>query len=183
LAQQDGEPADEAAEVVAGGGEDGLGGVAATESKIIASHAVLGFEMAVDGFDGRPAAQLTLDNGRQPELLAGDEDPELVIGRRLWPRYPLSARRRAMMLPMSACPNHGGQRVTVIGIAGHRHHMGDELAALGVADRGHTVNLAETLLQQPPIQRHQGMLRVDDLVGPGPEEVLLSYLARLRGCI
>ena len=32
--------------------------------------------------------------------------------------------------------DHAGQRVTVIGIAGLRLHMGDELAALGVVDRG-----------------------------------------------
>ena len=32
--------------------------------------------------------------------------------------------------------HHRCQRVTVIGIAGQRLHMGDELAALGVADRG-----------------------------------------------
>ena len=32
--------------------------------------------------------------------------------------------------------DHGGQRVTAIGFAGQRLHMGDELAALGVADRG-----------------------------------------------
>jgi hypothetical protein len=83
LAQQDAERADEAAEVGAGGGEDGVGCVAATEPGIIAAHAVLGFEMADDGLDGRPAAQFTFDLGRHPSLLAGDEDPELVIGRRI----------------------------------------------------------------------------------------------------
>ena len=54
--QQKPEPADEAAEVVAGGGEDGVGCVAATEPEIIAAHAVLGFEMADDGLDGGSAA-------------------------------------------------------------------------------------------------------------------------------
>jgi hypothetical protein len=56
LAQQKPEPADQAAEVVAGGGEDGVGGVAPTVPEIVAAHAVLGFEMADDGFDGGPAA-------------------------------------------------------------------------------------------------------------------------------
>jgi hypothetical protein len=52
MAQQNPEPADEASEVVAGGGEDGVGGVAAPESEIVAAHAVLGLEMADDGLDG-----------------------------------------------------------------------------------------------------------------------------------
>jgi len=32
--------------------------------------------------------------------------------------------------------DHDDRRATVIGIAGQRLHIGDELAALGVADRG-----------------------------------------------
>jgi len=32
--------------------------------------------------------------------------------------------------------DHGCQGVTIIGIAGQRLHMGNELAALGMADRG-----------------------------------------------
>ncbi|MGY4333571.1 hypothetical protein ACVWWG_007988 [Bradyrhizobium sp. LB7.2] len=52
MAQQQAEPADEATEVVASGGEDGVGGVVAAEPEIIAAHAVLGLEMADDGFDG-----------------------------------------------------------------------------------------------------------------------------------
>ncbi|MGY2932970.1 hypothetical protein ACVWZ6_002572 [Bradyrhizobium sp. GM6.1] len=83
MAQQEAEPTDEAAEVVAGGGEDGVGGVSLPEPEIVAAHAVLGLEMADDGFDGSPAAQFALDLGRHPSLLAGDEDPELVIGRRV----------------------------------------------------------------------------------------------------
>jgi hypothetical protein len=47
LAQQNPEPADQAAEIVAGGGEDGVGGIAATESEIVGAHAVLGFEMGL----------------------------------------------------------------------------------------------------------------------------------------
>jgi hypothetical protein len=54
--QQEPEPADEAAEVVAGGGEDGVGGITAREPEIVAGHAMLGFEMADDGLDGGPAA-------------------------------------------------------------------------------------------------------------------------------
>lgn len=89
LLQQKPEPADQAAEVVARGGEDGVVGVAMLEPEIVASHAVLGFEMADHGLDGGPAAQFTLDLGRHPSLLAGDEDPELVVGRRVVAAVPL----------------------------------------------------------------------------------------------
>jgi hypothetical protein len=44
---------------------------------------VLGFEMADDRLDGGPAAQFALDLGRHSSLLAGDEDLELMIGRRI----------------------------------------------------------------------------------------------------
>jgi len=83
LAQQETEPSDEAAEVVASGGEDGVAGVALPVPEIVAAHTVLGLEMADDGLDGGSAAQFALDPGRYPALLAGDEDPELVIGRRV----------------------------------------------------------------------------------------------------
>ena len=53
------------------------------EPEIVAAHAVLGLEMADDGLDGGPAAQFALDPGCHASLLAGDEDPELVIGRRV----------------------------------------------------------------------------------------------------
>ena len=82
-AQQEPEPSDQAAEVVADGGEDGVGGVAPTVPEIVAAHAVLGFEMADDRLDGGPAAQLAFDLGCHAPFLAGDEDPELVIGRRV----------------------------------------------------------------------------------------------------
>jgi hypothetical protein len=81
LAQQKAEPTDEA-EVVAGGGEDGVGGVPLAEPEIVAAHAVLGLEITDDGFDCGPAAQFALDPGRYPTLLAGDEDSEAVVGDR-----------------------------------------------------------------------------------------------------
>jgi len=63
---------------------------------------MLGLEMADHGFDGYPAAQLAFDLACDTAFLAGYEDPELVSGGTLWPRYLLSASWRAMMLPMSA---------------------------------------------------------------------------------
>ena len=51
MARQETEPADQAAEVVTGGGKDGIVGIALTEPAIVAAPAVLGFEMADDGLD------------------------------------------------------------------------------------------------------------------------------------
>src|SRR3981081_1499310 len=132
LEQQEAEPADQAAEVVAGSGEDGVGGVAATEPEIVAAHAMLGFEMADDGLDSGPAAQFALDPGRHPSLLAGEEDPELVIRRRVVAAVSLVSEdaRDGVADERLHVRDHGRQRVTVIGIAGQRLHMGDELAAL-----------------------------------------------------
>lgn len=49
MAQQKAELADEAAEVVASSGEDGVGSVPLGEPEIIAVHAVLGLELADTG--------------------------------------------------------------------------------------------------------------------------------------
>jgi len=70
LAQQKAEPADQAAEVVAGGGENGVGSVAPTVREIVAAHAVLGFEMADHGS--------TADLRRSSRLILG-------VTPRFWP--------------------------------------------------------------------------------------------------
>ena len=53
--QQKAEPADQAAEVVADGGEDGVDGVAACMGEVIAAHAVVVLEMADYRLDRRAA--------------------------------------------------------------------------------------------------------------------------------
>ena len=83
MPQQNPKPADEAAEVVAGGGENSVGCVPVPEPEIVSAHAMLGFEVADDGFDGGPAAQLTLVLRRHASLLPREKDPELILG---WPR-------------------------------------------------------------------------------------------------
>lgn len=68
--------------------------------------------------DLRRSSRLIL--GVTPSLLAGDEDPELVIGRRVVAaisRVGEEARDDVAEERLHV-PNHGGQRVTVIGIAG-----------------------------------------------------------------
>ena len=63
MAQQRLQPAEEATEVVASGGEDGIGGIALAAPEVVPAHAMLGFEMADDRLDGRAAAQLAFDLG------------------------------------------------------------------------------------------------------------------------
>ena len=72
------QPAQEEAEVVAGGGEDGVGAIALGSLEIITPQAVLGLEMADDGLDGGAALHLAANGGGDPADLARDPDPELV---------------------------------------------------------------------------------------------------------
>jgi hypothetical protein len=44
--QQESQPFEEASEVVSGGGEDGVGGVAVGSGEVISAHAVLGLGVA-----------------------------------------------------------------------------------------------------------------------------------------
>ncbi|MCK1565557.1 hypothetical protein IVB08_16530 [Bradyrhizobium sp. 173] len=57
--------------------------------------------MPDDGFDGGPAAHFSLDVGRHRSLLAGDEHPELVIGRRIVATVSPVGEMRAIVLPTS----------------------------------------------------------------------------------
>ena len=124
-------------------------GRAAQNGILAAELAAGGFTGGDDGLDGRPAAQFTLDLGRHPSLLAGDEDPELVIGRRIVAAISPVGEEAGDDVADERLHvrDHGGQRVTVIGIAGQRLHMGDELAALGVADRGGDGDLDAELIR------------------------------------
>src|SRR6266571_4603475 len=62
----------------------------------------------------------------------------LWSGGALWPRYPLSAKMRAMVLPTSA---------SMSGIAGQRLHMSDELAALAMLEGGGNAHLDAELVR------------------------------------
>ena len=56
LTQQELQPSEETPEVVAGGGKDGIGGIALAVPEVVPTHAMLGFEMTDDRLDGRAAA-------------------------------------------------------------------------------------------------------------------------------
>lgn len=64
--QQKLQRADEWTEVVAGGGEDGIGGIALAVPEIVAAHPAFGFQMADDRLDGRAAAHLAFNLKASP---------------------------------------------------------------------------------------------------------------------
>ena len=70
LAQQKPDPVDQTAEVVADGGEDGIGGIALAVPEVVAAHSMFRFEMADHGFDRGSPSQLAFDLGGYPPLLA-----------------------------------------------------------------------------------------------------------------
>src|SRR5437763_3078104 len=77
-AQKPSQPAQEEAEVVAGGGEHGIDAVAVASLEIIAAHSVLGLDMADDRLDRSAAFHLAADRFGDPANLAADPDPELL---------------------------------------------------------------------------------------------------------
>src|SRR5216684_7273504 len=72
------QPAQEEAEVVAGGGQDRIAAVAVAALEIIAAHAAFGLGVADDRFDGGAALHLAADRSGHAADLAGDPDPELL---------------------------------------------------------------------------------------------------------
>ncbi|OBQ84890.1 hypothetical protein A9K71_21275 [Mesorhizobium sp. WSM3873] len=72
------QPPEQEGEVVAGGGQDGVEGVALLAGEVVAAHSVFALDVADDGLDRRPPPHLALDGWGDAALLAGGEDPELV---------------------------------------------------------------------------------------------------------
>lgn len=64
---------------MAGGGEDGIDGVAGRIGKMVAAHAMPGFEMADHRFDGRSAPQFAPDLFDDAQLLSADVDLEAIV--------------------------------------------------------------------------------------------------------
>ena len=115
---------------------------------------MLSFEMADDGLDGGPATEFTLDLWRYPSLLAGEEDPELVIGRCIVAAVALVGEDAldGVADQRFHVRDHRLQRVSVIGIAGQRLHMSDELAALAMLEGGGNAHLDADLWTTPALQ-------------------------------
>jgi hypothetical protein len=72
------QPAQEEAEVISGGGEDGVDAVAVAPLEVVAAEAVFGLEMADGRLDGGSALHLAADRLGDAAHLAADPDPELV---------------------------------------------------------------------------------------------------------
>jgi len=68
--QQELQPSKQEMEVITGGGQHGVNGIAGMVCEIIAAHAVLGLEMTDHWFDGGAPPQLTFDLRCEPALLA-----------------------------------------------------------------------------------------------------------------
>jgi hypothetical protein len=82
------QPGEDEAEVVASGGEDGVGGVAVAAVEMAAAEVTVGLHVTDHGSDGAAASELALDGTEDARFC-----PEMKMRRGLgvsWPRYPLS---------------------------------------------------------------------------------------------
>ena len=107
-AQEKPQPGEEEAEVVAGGGEDGVDGIALGSSQIIALHAMLILDVADERFDCGAAPHLAFDGGRHAAFLACRVDFERVVEWRI------------------VAAISGVNENTVDVIADHGFHLGDQ---------------------------------------------------------
>src|SRR4051794_24329706 len=79
--QQESEPPQEKAEVVARRRQHGIGSIASSPGQVIAPHSVLVLEVTDRGLYGGTSAERALDGGGEPALLARHVDLEaLVLG-------------------------------------------------------------------------------------------------------
>lgn len=76
--QKSPQPAEQEREVVAGGGQDGVDGVARLAGEVVAAHPLPGPDVANHRLDRVAAAHLALDGRGDAAFLASGEDPELV---------------------------------------------------------------------------------------------------------
>jgi hypothetical protein len=75
------DPFEDEAEIVSGGCQDGVGGVAVAVSEVVPVHSVLVLDMADDWLDGGASFHLAFDLRGDSALLASGEDMEPVGGR------------------------------------------------------------------------------------------------------
>ncbi len=80
-AQENSEPCQEAPEVISGGGEHGVDGVAVAVGEEVAVHAMIVFGVSDDRLDGGAAFELSSDGVGDAALLALRVNLELVLFR------------------------------------------------------------------------------------------------------
>jgi hypothetical protein len=116
--------------------------------EVIAVHPVLVLAVSDHRFDGRSAAHLAFDLGRDAALLLGGIDPELVIGRRI-----VAVITGIGVQPLDFIADglldrrdDRRQRVPIIRIARQCLGMDGELAALATLERGGEADLDAELV-------------------------------------
>ncbi len=109
-------------EVVAGGGQDSVGGVAPAIPEIVTAHAMLDFEMAMTGSTADLRRNWRLIWGVTPRFWPEMKILNLQSGGALWPRYPLVGEDTLEGVADHGLHvrDHGCQGVTIIGIARQR---------------------------------------------------------------
>src|SRR3984957_10571619 len=104
----------------------------------VSALAMLGLGVSDDQFDRRAAAEFAFGSLGDATSLARDIDLELVTGRGVVAAIAAvgdDAGEVGADLGLDL-RDHGGERVTVVGVAGQRLGMGDELTTLGAIERG-----------------------------------------------
>lgn len=147
--QQKSQPRDEAAEVVTGGGEYGVDGVAGRVGEMIAPHAVIVLEMTYYRLDGSTAFERAFDLIGDAALLARRVDPEPVLGRSVVAAVSGvgdDAFERVAEKRLDPW-NDRGERVPVVRVARQRRDMGDELSAGGMLHRRGDAHLDAELVR------------------------------------
>ena len=125
------EPGQEASEVVAGSGEDGVDGITGAVGEVIAAHAMLGLQVSDDGLDRGAPPHPAFDLRRHAPFLSGGVDADIVRRRRAMSAiagigddaHHLCAGRRL------DGGDHGCERMAVVRIARQRLGVENELAA------------------------------------------------------
>jgi hypothetical protein len=72
------EPGEEPSEVVASGGEDGVDGISRSAGELVAVHAMIGLEVADDGFDRRAPPHEPFDGRRHAPFLRKGSPHSLI---------------------------------------------------------------------------------------------------------
>src|SRR5947209_6710922 len=116
--------------------------------EVIATHAVVLLEVADDGLDGRPTFELALDLRRDAALLTGGVNLELVVGRGVVAAIAGigNAAIEHIADERFYLRNDRGERVPVIGVAGQRRDVSDELPAGGMLHGGGDAHLDAELV-------------------------------------
>ena len=72
------QPCEDEAEIVADGGEDGIGGISGSAFEMAAAEVSFGLHVADHGFDGGSAAEFAFDDAEDAAFLSRDEDAPRV---------------------------------------------------------------------------------------------------------